>query len=202
MKWFGRQMSRQNSGREDERKGRKSIEIQQQIRRRKKKKAEIISCLKSSAWFILRLRNCAVDFMIFTALRQKRNAWQGYIWKHPAPWVLLESAVKRNAQPCTCSRWSGLMFSGGVIPIATGATLYRWQSLKFGSLFFRHVTKMSGFNALKSLHLQAWVCNVYYCWQGLSLKEKSWLVTFTRWAEGVNSLIISFLCSVKSRAKL
>lgn len=40
----------------------------------KKKKAEIISCLKSSAWFILRLRNCAVDFMIFTALRQKRNA--------------------------------------------------------------------------------------------------------------------------------
>lgn len=50
-----------------------------------KKKAEKIYCLKSSVWFVLKLRNCAVDVMMFTALRQNKSAWQGYIWKHPTP---------------------------------------------------------------------------------------------------------------------
>lgn len=139
----------------------------------KKKKAEIISCLRSSAWFILRLRNCAVDFTMFTALKQKRNAWQGYIWKHPAPWVLLESVGNRVLSlahapaEVVCH-----LFSGGAIPVATGAGLYRWLSLTFGSLSFWHSTKMHSCNALKSFYLQAWVCNVYYSWQGFSFETE------------------------------
>lgn len=53
-------------------------------KKQNKTKKEIVSCLNGSARFILRLRNCAVDFMLVIALRQKRNTCQGYKGKPPA----------------------------------------------------------------------------------------------------------------------
>lgn len=33
--------------------------------------------------------------------QQKKNACQGYIWKHPAGWMLLENTGNWGAEPCT-----------------------------------------------------------------------------------------------------
>lgn len=190
-----------NLEREVERRGRKSIETQQQIHRRKKKKAEIISCLRSSAWFILRLRNCAVDFTMFTALKQKRNAWQGYIWKHPAPWVLLESVGNRV-----------LSLAHAPAEVVCHLVVVRFQLLLelvcTGDCLWHLVVSPSG-TAPKCTAVMLWSPSIFRLESAMSiildkdflLKQKSWLIILTRWA-GVNGLITSFLDSVKSRRKL
>lgn len=167
----------------------------------KKKKAEIISCLRSSAWFILRLRNCAVDFTMFTALKQKRNAWQGYIWKHPAPWVLLESVGNRV-----------LSLAHAPAEVVCHLVVVRFQLLLelvcTGDCLWHLVVSPSG-TAPKCTAVMLWSPSIFRLESAMSiildkdflLKQKSWLIILTRWA-GVNVLITSFLDSVKSRRKL
>lgn len=70
--------------------------------KKQRKITAIISCLKSSAWYIFRLRRCAVDSMMLTALEQMRNTREGYNGKHSAPWGQFGSMV---------ARWEGGRFS-------------------------------------------------------------------------------------------
>lgn len=85
MKWFGRQLSRQKAGEGGWREGKKKYWNIKTNSQEGEKKARNNFCLKNSACFILRLRNCTVDFMVFTALSKRKmlaRATSGSI-QHP-----------------------------------------------------------------------------------------------------------------------
>lgn len=51
--------------------------------------------------FYFKAKKLHCGLSVIYSSQQKKNACQGYIWKHLAPWVLLENTGNRGSEPCT-----------------------------------------------------------------------------------------------------
>lgn len=153
------------------------------------KKARNNFCLRNSACFILRLRNCTVDFMVFTALSKRKmlaRATSGSI-QNPGCWLNTQRiGVLRLAHTHTPSEifwlsavvWFQLLLE----LLCKGDRLWNWCGTKIlpsvleGPYSFRLEFAMSIIPDRDPL-----------------LKQNLWLAILTEWATGVNGLIMSFL---------
>lgn len=146
----------------------KGVKAKPKPKQQTKKKARNIFLSEELSMVYFKTKKLCSGLYDVYSFQAKEKCLTGHMWKPPALWALFESTGNKDPRSYTCGSWSVLMCSSGAIPVARRATLYRWLSLKFGSLFFWYGTKIGGFNALKSLYPQAWACNVCYSWQGLS----------------------------------
>lgn len=173
------------------------------------KKARNNFCLRNSACFILRLRNCTVDFMVFTALSKRKmlaRATSGSI-QNPGSWLKTQGmGVLRLAHTHThtpgeifwLSAVVWLWFQLLLGLLCKGDRLWNWCGTKILPLMLE---------GPYSFRLESAMCIIPD--RDPLLKQNLWLAILTVWATGVNGLIMSFLGittfflgGVKSRGNL